>query len=77
MARIDPNELADDDDDRAVESLDSTADRDRDGVASMRDVEAESGDEDEVADTYALDDRAAREVGASLDDRDEPEPGLD
>jgi hypothetical protein len=51
--------------------------RDRDGVSSLRDVEAEQGDEEEVIDELTLDDRAAREAGAQLDGRDEPEPQLD
>jgi hypothetical protein len=56
--------------------LDATR-RDRDGVGSLRDVEAEAGDEEELADDYDTDDRAARELGVQLDDRDEPEPRLD
>ena len=51
--------------------------RERDGVSSLRDVEAEEGDEDGTADTFDMDDVEARELGAQLDGRDEPEPGLD
>jgi hypothetical protein len=65
------------DQDGVDESLDDRPSRDRDGVAALRDVEAEAGDEAELTDDYDMDDRAARELGADLDDRDEPEPGLD
>jgi len=73
MAPEDPYELADDeelpDDDRLLG-------RDQDGVASLRDTEAEAGDEEEITDEFDMDDREARELGVSLDDRDEPEPGF-
>jgi hypothetical protein len=74
MARIDPDDIADDD---AAESLDAAPNSAQDPVASMHDTESEAGDEEAVADAYDMDDRAARELGAQLDDRDEPEPGLD
>ena len=74
MARIDPNELADDDDN--VESLDTPRNRDQDGAAALRDTEAEVGDEEAIDDAYDMDDREARELGVQLDNRDEPEPGL-
>jgi hypothetical protein len=51
--------------------------RDRDGVSALRDVEAEQGDEEYLDDSYDLDDREASSLGASLDDRDEPESRLD
>jgi len=76
MARNDPHELADDDD--SIDALvDREQQRNRDGVESLRDTEAESGDEDEISDDFDMDDREARELGVELDDRDEPEPGLD
>jgi hypothetical protein len=75
MARIDPYELGDDDDTTDV-PLDAPRSRDQDGVGALRDTEAEVGDEEEIDDDYDLDDRAAREAGVELDDRDEPEPGL-
>ena len=76
MARTDPYELADDDD--GPEDLDETpGGRDRDGLGSLRDTEAEAGDEAEIDDDFDMDDREARELGAVLDDRDEPEPDLD
>jgi hypothetical protein len=56
-------------------SLDAPSlERDRDGVASMRDTEEEQGDEAEVDDLYVFDEKAAREVGADFtgDQRDEP-----
>lgn len=73
MAPEDPDELAADeglpDDDRLLG-------RDQDGVGSLRDTEAEAGDEEEIADGFDMDDREARELGVNLDDRDEPEPGF-
>ena len=55
----------------ALVSLDENADsqsrRDRDGVASLRDTEEESGDEEEVVDDFDLDEREAREVGAEFE----------
>jgi hypothetical protein len=62
-----------------LESLDAeTTDsrRDRDGVASMRDVEAEAGDDEGVDDNYDIDVKEARELGTNLDDQDEQEPRL-
>lgn len=54
-----------------AESLDAGTDaqwdRDRDGVGSLRDTEAEAGDEEEVTDTYTLDEREARDLGVALD----------
>jgi hypothetical protein len=70
MARIDPNDLADDDDQGIP------GDPDQDGVASLRDTEAEAGDESEIRDRFDMDDREARELGVDLDGRDEPEPDL-
>jgi len=75
MARIDPNELADDDEGPAAEAP-TPHGRDQDGVGSLRDTEAEAGDEDELVDEFDMDDREARELGVDLDDRDEPEPGF-
>jgi len=75
MARIDPNELADDDEGSAAEAL-TPRGRDQDGVGSLRDTEAEAGDEEELVDEFDMDDREARELGVDLDSRDEPEPGF-
>jgi hypothetical protein len=72
MAQDDPYALSDEglpDDARL-------ASRDQDGVATMRDIEAEAGDETEIADEFDMDDREARELGVNLDARDEPEPGF-
>jgi hypothetical protein len=75
MAREDPYEVAADDD--TVDVGDgSPLRRDQDGVGSLRDTEAEAGDEEAVADEFDMDDREARELGVELDDRDEPEPGF-
>jgi hypothetical protein len=75
MARIDPDDL--DDEDSADLSLDAPASRDRDGVASLHDSEGEAGDEEGLNDAYDMDDREAKELGVGLDGRDEPEPELD
>jgi len=76
MARIDPDEIADDDEDMTGD-VPTVGGRDRDGVSALRDTEAEAGDESEIDDDFDMDDREARELGVDLDDRDEPEPGLD
>jgi hypothetical protein len=52
-------------------------DRDRDGVASLRDTEEEQGDEDEVTDEFDLDQIAAQEVDAELDRIGGETPRLD
>jgi hypothetical protein len=67
-------ELPDPDDD--TDDLAVSLSRDRDGVDSLRDTEAEQGDEESLDDLFDLDDREAKELGVSLDGRDEPEPGL-
>jgi hypothetical protein len=51
--------------------------RDRDGVSSLRDTEAESGDEDEVNDRFDLDATEARDLGVALDRTDGEIPRLD
>jgi hypothetical protein len=51
--------------------------RDRDGVSSLRDTEAESGDEDEVMDRFELDSLEARELGVALDRTGGETPRLD
>ena len=58
------------------EVVDVTHSRDRDGVESLRDTEAEQGDDEQLDDLFDLDDREAKELGVALDGRDEPEPGL-
>ena len=73
MAPDDPYELGDDD---GLADDDRLAGRDQDGVGSMRDTEAEAGDETEITDDFDMDDREARELGVNLDNRDEPEPGF-
>jgi hypothetical protein len=51
----------------SLDDIRNEARRDRDGVSSMRDTEAESGDEDEVSDSYDLDTAEAEELGVELD----------
>jgi len=77
MARIDPYEIADDDEDMTGDARTAGGGRDRDGVSALRDTEAEAGDESGIDDDFDMDDREARELGVDLDGRDEPEPGLD
>jgi len=64
-----------------VDSLDAAADRnggrERDGVESLQDVEAEQGDEQGIDDDFDLDRRAAREAGVELDAVDDQESRLD
>lgn len=51
-----------------VISLDAVRrDPDRDGVAAMRDTDAEAGDEQELADLFSLDRAEAQEAGVDLD----------
>jgi hypothetical protein len=51
--------------------------RDRDGVESLRDTEAEAGDEEGVDDSFDLDQFEARELGADLDRAGGETPLLD
>ncbi len=61
----------------SLDDIRDEARRDRDGVSSMRDTEAESGDEDEVADRFDLDSAEARELGVELDRTGGETPLLD
>ena len=56
---------------------DVSNDRDRDGVASLHDAEAEQGDEEEVTDAFDLDSEEARELGGNLDRLGGETPELD
>jgi hypothetical protein len=58
---IDPEDTVSYDDVSAI------SDRDRDGVASLRDTEEEQGDEVELTDRFSLDQTAATEAAADLD----------
>jgi hypothetical protein len=51
--------------------------RERDGVLSLHDTEAESGDEDEVTDRFDLDSAEARDLGVALDRTGGETPLLD
>lgn len=73
MVETDPDEFADD---GPAVTRHRSHRRDQDGVDSLRDTEAEAGDEEEIIDDYDMDDREARELGADLEDREEPEPGF-
>jgi len=59
-------------------SLDAPSfDRERDGVAALHDIEAEAGDESELADAFDLDRTEARALGVDLDRADRDESQLD
>lgn len=63
-----------------IESYDrdtSEADIERDGVASLRDVEAEVNEEQGLHDRSIVDQTAAKELGIALDRRSGGEPDLD
>ena len=67
-----------DDDIVSIEAdSDPQARRDHDPVLSLRDTDEESGDEDELADTFDVDEREAREAGVELDGGTDDEAGLD
>jgi hypothetical protein len=77
MPPVDPYELGEDDDASSDEALSEEVVRDRDGVGSLHDTEAEAGDEEEVGDDFDLDEREARELGVQLDRGDDSETTLD
>ncbi len=52
-------------------------DRDRDGVRSLHDTEAEQGDEDGIDDAFELDQDEARELGGNVDRVGGETPRLD
>ncbi len=49
----------------------------QDGIAALHDVEAEAGDEAEIADLFDMDHKEARQVGVELDSTGADEPLLD
>ena len=51
--------------------------RDQDGVASLRDTDAEQGDDEELDDLFDVDASEAREADADLDGDAFDEPRLD
>jgi hypothetical protein len=61
----------------SIDDLRAQSRRERDGVSSLRDTEAESGDEDEVADRFELDSIEARDLGVALDRTGGETPLLD
>jgi len=68
---------ADDGGDISIDAAAGGPDRDREGVGSLRDTEAEQGDEAEVDDDFDLDAVEAREAGVNLDPVGDEEPRLD
>jgi hypothetical protein len=67
MTELD-DRFPDDDDDVSLD--DAVTNPDTDGVAALRDTEAEAGDEAEVDDDFDLDRTEARELGVDLDRTD-------
>lgn len=61
------SESIDPDDVESYDDASARHERDRDGVASLHDAEAEQGDEDEVTDAFDIDNEEARELGGNLD----------
>jgi hypothetical protein len=74
MTRDEPTGPNEDDD---LESLDVPRTREQDGVGSLRDTEAEEGDDEGLTDDFELDEKEAREVGVQLDNAGGQEPKLD
>ena len=62
-------------DDNDIE-LDAPPSRDQDPLASLRDTEAEEGEDEGIEDDFDIDQREARELGVQLDGVEE-EPRLD
>lgn len=62
---------------RIVHLDEPRSDRDRDGANALRDVEAETGDEELLEDVYELDEAEARAMGVNLDSVGVKEPVLD
>ena len=48
----------------------------RNAAGDLRDLQEEAGDENEVTDTFDLDQQEAREAGVALDPLEEVEPTL-
>ncbi|HTR69364.1 MAG TPA: hypothetical protein VMH41_03955 [Mycobacteriales bacterium] len=60
-----------------VVSYDAIPDRERDGVTSLRDTEAEQGDEEYLDDSFELDTEEARDLDVGLDRLGGETPRLD
>jgi hypothetical protein len=71
------NESIDPADITSYDDVRDQAARDRDGLSSLRDTEAESGDELELTDAYDLDQVEAAELGIALDRTGGETPRLD
>ena len=71
------SESVDPDDVVSYDELRERRDRDRDGVGSLHDAEAEQGDEEEVEDAFDIDTEEARELGGNLDRLGGETPELD
>jgi hypothetical protein len=71
------SESVDPDDIVSYDEARDRRDRDRDGVASLHDTEAEQGDEEEVEDAFDIDTEEARELGGNLDRLGGETPELD
>lgn len=71
------SESIDPEDTVSLDELPEGLDRSRDGVESLRDTEAEQGDEQELDDEFELDADEARDLGVNLDRVDGETPRLD
>jgi hypothetical protein len=71
------SESIDPEDTVSLDELPEGLDRNRDGVESLRDTEAEQGDESEVDDEFEIDTEEARDLGVDLDRVDGETPRLD
>ena len=69
------DDLTDPEDDVSLDAV--LADRERDGVGSLHDTEAEAGDESELTDLFDIDRAEAQELGVDLDRADGGESQLD
>lgn len=65
------------DDTISYDEVEERIDREQDGASSYHDIEAEAGDEEEVEDSFLLDEEAARESGVNLDRIGGETPELD
>jgi hypothetical protein len=71
------SESIDPEDTVSLDELPAGLNRDRDGVESLRDTEAEAGDEQEIDDDFEIDTEEARDLGADLDRLGGETPRLD
>jgi hypothetical protein len=71
------SESVDPEDTVSYDEVRDDPERERDGVRSLHDAEAEQGDEDGIDDAFVLDQEEARELGADVDRVGGETPRLD